>query len=218
MSADPLAFVYVPVDASSSGFSSRAGATANAPASLQAVTGEGAYKTIAGNTASALSLTAGVITDVSGDGQYSIGRWTNGTTGIGTISANQGAHYVVGRPLALARVAGPTATLSCTLKAATLPTAVSGNFPAGKVNAATALINLNGPLVDTLSIDLSIGSDHVTKAFSGVAVTGANLSASGALLTETMGTDQAAPYLSVGYTVATPSSGDVAGTIVLKCQ
>ncbi|WP_082926268.1 hypothetical protein [Cupriavidus sp. D384] len=218
VSADPLAFVFVPVDATSNGLSARAGATATAPASLQATTAEGAYKTIAGNAASAISLTSGTIADVTGSGQFSIGRWTNGATSVGSINANQGAHYVVGRPIALNRVAGPTATLTCSLQSATLPTAVSGNFPAGKLNSATAVINLNGPLVDTLSLDISIGSDRVVKTFSGAGVTGVNLSASGTLLAETLGSDQAKPYLAIGYTVASQSSGDVSGAIVFACQ
>lgn len=218
VSADPLAFVFVPVDATSKGLSARAGTTANAPATLQATTAEGAYKTIAGNAASAISLTSGTITDVTGDGQFSIGRWTNGATSVGSINANQGAHYVVGRPITLNRIAGPTATLACVLKSATLPTSVSGNFPAGKLNGASAVINLNGPLVDTLSLDITIGSDRVTKTFAGAGVTGVNLSANGTLQVETLGSDQAKPLLAVGYAVASPSSGDVTGALVLQCQ
>lgn len=218
VSADPVAFVYVPVDATSSGLSSRAGATANAPASLQVTTSEGAYKTIAGNAASSISLSAGTIAEVGGNGQFSIGRWTNGATTVGSINANQGAHYVVGKPLSLASVPGPSSKLSCSLTAATAPTAVSGNYAPGKVNSASAVINLNGPSIESLSLDLAIGSDHVTKAFAGAGVVGVNLSATGTLLAETLGSDQAKPYLAVGYTVSSQSSGDVSGTLVFSCQ
>lgn len=218
VSADPLAFVFVPVDATSNGLAARAGATANAPATLQATTAEGAYKTIAGNAASVISLTSGTIADVGGNGQFSIGRWTNGATNVGSINANQGAHYVVGKPLALVSVPGPTAKLTCTAQFATAPTAVSGNFAAGKLNSATAVINLNGPSIESLALDLSIASDRVTKTFANAGVVGVNLSSTGTLLAETMGSDQAKPYLSVGYTVASQSSGDVSGAIVFACQ
>lgn len=218
VAADPLAFVFVPTDATSNGLAARAGTTASAPASLQATTSEGAYKTIAGNAASTISFSAGTIADVAGNGQFSIGRWTNGSSTVGSISVNQGAHYVVGRPLALTRVAGPSATRNCALNSATAPTAVSGNFAPGKLSSVAATINLNGPLIDTLAIDLTIGSDHVVKTFTGAGITGVNLSATGTLQAETLGTDEAAPFLAIGYTVATPSSGDVAGVVVLKCQ
>lgn len=218
VAADPLAFVFVPVDATSNGLAARAGATANASAGLQATTAEGAYKTIAGNAASVISLTSGTIADVTGNGQFSIGRWTNGATSVGSINANQGAHYVVGKPLALASVPGPTAKLTCTAQAATAPTAVSGNFAAGKVNSASAVINLNGPSIESLTLDLSIGSDHVTKSFSNAGIVGVNLSATGTLLAETLGSDQTKPYLAIGYTVASQSSGDIAGAVVFSCQ
>lgn len=219
ITADPVAIVYVPTDASSHGLSSHAGVTATAPASLQATTPEGAYKALGGNQASLVSLTSGTIADVAGNGNYAIGRWTNGTTSQGNISVNQGAHYVVGKPLALPRTPGPTANLVCSLLTSTSPTAVSGNFPSGKVNNATAQISLGGPGIDTLTIDVAIGSDtHATATATGAPITGVSLSAAGTFQIETLGTDVTKPLLAVGYTITSPSSGDVSGVVVLQCQ
>lgn len=219
VSADPLAIVYVPTDASSHGLSSHAGVTATAPASLQVTTPEGAYKGLGGNQASFVSLTSGTIADVAGNGNYAIGRWTNGATSQGNISVNQGAHYVVGKPLALPRTPGPTANLVCSLLTSTSPTAVSGNFPNGKVNNATAQISLGGPGIDTLTIDVAIGSDtHATATATGAPITGVSLSAAGTFQIETLGTDVTKPLLAVGYTITSPSSGDVSGVVVLQCQ
>lgn len=219
VNADPLAIIFVPTDATSSGLSPRAGTTASAPATLQTTTPEGAYKVLAGNQATITTLASGTIAEVKGNGAYAIGRWTNGTSNTGNISVNQGAHYAVGKPNALTRTPGPASKLNCSLVASTNPTAVSGNFAPGKVNTAVAVIDLNGPLLDTFTIDAEIGADaNITRTISGAPVTGVSLSANGAYQIETMGSDQARPLLAVGYTIPTPSSGDVTGVVVLQCQ
>jgi hypothetical protein len=219
VTADPLAAIFVPTDATSRGLSAHAGVTASAPASLQATTPEGAYKTLGGNQATVVSLTSGTIAEVSGNGSYAIGRWTNGATTQGSISVNQGAHYAVGKPLVLPRTPGPVANLVCSLLSSTNPTAVSGNFPTGKVNIATAQISLGGPGIDSFAIDVAIGSDaHATATTTGAPITGAHLAPAGTFQFETLGTDTANPLLAVGYTIPSPSSGDVSGVVVLSCQ
>ena len=219
VSGDPLAVIYVPTDATSHGLSSHAGVTATAPASLQVATDNGGYKALGGNVASAVSLTSGSVSDVAGNGAYAIGRWTNGTSSLGNISVNQGAHYVVGVPLTVQRVLGPGQTLACSLISSTQPTAVSGNFAPGKVNSASAVIDLNGPLVQSINLDVSIGSDtHATATFTGGPITGAAPSATGTFQIETLGTNQTKPLLGIGYTIPSPSSGDVSGVVVLQCS
>jgi len=222
ITADPLAIVYVPTDATSRGLSPHAGITATAAASLQVTTPEGAYKGLGGNQASFVSLTSGTIADVKGDGNYSIGRWTNGATSLGNISINQGAHYAVGKPLTIApnlTVGAPDVKVNCTTIASTLPTAVSGNYPVGKLNSATATVDLTFASLNTFSLDVSIGSDaHATGTISNGPLKGLSLSAAGTFQIETLGTDATKPLLAVGYTIPSPSSGDVSGVVVLQCQ
>ncbi|MGX0939429.1 hypothetical protein ACUXQ2_005525 [Cupriavidus metallidurans] len=219
VTADPVALIYVPQDAVSRGASPHAYVTASVAASAQTKTAEGAYTTVGANSSVNVSLTTGTVADVSGNGNFSIGRWTNGTTSQGNISVNQGGHYVVGKPLALPRTPGPVANLVCSLLSSTNPTAVSGNFPTGKVNTATAQISLGGPGIDSFAIDVAIGSDaHATASTTGAPITGAHLATAGTFQFETLGTDTAKPLLAVGYTIPSPSSGDISGVAILACQ
>ncbi|GAB7540725.1 hypothetical protein [Cupriavidus sp. 8B] len=219
VTADPMAVVFVPQTETSTKSVLQSIASNAFPGSLQKATAEGGYKQIGIDANSLISLTTGKIVDVAGNGDFAIGRWTDGSSSIGNFSVNQGAHYAVGKPLALQRVPGPTATLSCTLLANTSPTAVSGNFGPGKVNAATATIDLNGPALQVLNLDIAIGSDtHATAKVTGTTVNGV-LQASGVLHhVQVMGTSQAKPLLAIGYAMPTPSSGDVTGVVVLQCQ
>ncbi|MCP3018262.1 hypothetical protein [Cupriavidus basilensis] len=219
VAGDPLAVVFVPQTEASTKPVLQSIASNAFPAQYQKATSEGAYTQIGIDANSLISLTAGKIVDVAGNGGFSIGRWTAGSSSIGSISVNQGAHYAVGKPLALQRVLGPTAKLNCTLQSATSPTAVSGNFAPGKLQAATAVIDLNGPVLDSASLDVSIGADaHATATIGGAAITGISGSNGVLLHTQTIGSDQAKPLLALGYAMPTPSSGDVTGVVVLQCQ
>lgn len=221
VTADPLAVVFVPSTETSTRSTTQSIASNSFGASFQKTTSEGAYTTIGPDANSLITLTSGKVVDVAGATNYAIGRWTDGSSNIlGNISSNQGAHYAVGTPITLARVLGPTAKLNCALTAATSPTAVSGNFAPGKLDSATAVINLNGPLVDRIDLGLTIGSDAgVTKSLTDGALINGISPANGALVhVQVFGTDASNPFLAVGYTMPMPSSGDVSGVVILKCS
>ncbi|MCY0852970.1 hypothetical protein [Cupriavidus sp. D39] len=214
-----MAVIFVPQTETSTKSVLQSIASNAFPAQFQKATTEGGYKQIGIDANSLISLTTGKIVDVAGNGDFAIGRWTDGSSSIGNMSVNQGAHYSVGKPLTLQRVLGPTATLSCTLLASTSPTAVSGNFAPGKVNAATATIDLNGPSLKALNLDIAIGSDgHATAAATLTALDGVLQSQGFMRHVEAMGTSQTKPLLAIGYAMPTPSSGDVTGVVVLQCQ
>lgn len=219
VTADPVALIYVPQDAVSRGASPHAFVTASVPASAQTTTSTGAYTTLGANSSVNVSLTTGTVADVAGNGSYAIGRWTNGTTSQGNVSVNQGGHYVVGTPLALQPIVGTITTRACSPIANTAPTAVSGNFAPGKLNSASATLDMNGPGLQSFSIDVGIGADtHATASATGAPYRGVSLSAAGTFQIETLGTDATKPLLAVGYTIPSPSSGDVTGVVVLQCQ
>jgi len=225
VSADPLALMYVPQDAVSNGVSSHAYLTAAVAASAQVKTDAGAYTTLGANSSVNVALTTGTVADVAGNGNFAIGRWTNGATTQGSVSVNQGGHYVVGVPLTVTpdlSVGAPDVKASCTAIAATQPTAVSGNFPVGKINAATGTVGLTFASLDSFNIDLAIGSDaHVTSSITNAPLKGLSLGTSGkpgTYLVQTLGTDAKKPLVAVGYTIPSPSSGDVSGVVVLSCQ
>ncbi|MCY0854253.1 hypothetical protein [Cupriavidus sp. D39] len=219
VTADPMAVIFVPQTETSTKSVLQSIASNAFPGSLQKATAEGAYKQIGIDANSLISLTTGKIADVAGNGDFAIGRWTDGSSSIGNMSVNQGAHYVVGKPLKLQQVLGPNKTLACSLAASTSPTAVSGNFGAGKVNGATATIDLIGPILNAANLDIAIGSDsHALAAIGTTAITGVSASNGVLLHVETLGTDQAKPLIAIGYAMPTPSSGDVTGVVVLQCQ
>nr|WP_315595567.1 hypothetical protein [uncultured Cupriavidus sp.] len=225
VSADPLALIFVPQDAVSRGVSSHAYVTAAVAASAQAKTTAGAYTTLGANASVNVVLTSGTVADLAGNGAFALGRWTNGATSQGNVSVNQGSHYVVGTPLTVTpdlTVGAPDVKASCTLAAATQPTAVSGNFPVGKLNAATATVGLTFATLDSFSLDVAIGSDtHITSSITSAPLKGVSLgtaSTPGTYLIQTLGTDAKKPFLAIGYTIPTPSSGDVSGVVVLSCQ
>lgn len=225
VAADPLALIYVPQDAVSRGVSSHAYVTGAVAGSAQVKTDAGAYTTLGANSSVNVALTTGTVADVSGNGMFAVGRWTNGATSQGNVSVNQGSHYVVGAPLTVSpdlTVGAPDVKAACTVVAATQPTAVSGNFPAGKLNAATATVGLTFATLDSFTIDLAIGSDiHVTASLANAPLKGVSLgtaSVPGTYLIQTLGADVKKPLLAIGYTVPSPSSGDVSGVVVLSCQ
>ncbi|WP_454056670.1 hypothetical protein [Cupriavidus sp. Marseille-Q8015] len=225
VSADPLALVFVPQDETSTRPTAYSVSTATLPANLQKVTAEGAYTQFAGDANSVIKLATGTVVDVAGNGDFAVGRWTNGSSSAGSINVNQGTHYAVGKPLKLIQditlqpdlSIGPK--LFCNGIASTSPTAVSGNYPAGKLNSATATISLSGPTVDSFTLDVAIGSDpHATATVTGVLPNALSISNGVLYHVQTLGTSQTSPYLAIGYAMPTPSSGDVSGVVVLKCQ
>ncbi|WP_316157694.1 hypothetical protein [Cupriavidus sp. BIC8F] len=219
VSADPLAVVFVPQTETSTRSVLQSIASNAFPAQFQKAPNDGAYTQLGIDANSLITLNGGTVADVAGNGEFAIGRWTNGSNSIGSISANQGAHYAVGKPLALQRVLGPSQTLACTILASTSPTAVSGNFTPGKVNSASAVIDLNGPGLTTISLDVAIGSDsHATATVSGTTLNGVTQSSGVLHHVQTMGSSQSAPLLAFGYAMPTPTSGDVTGVVILKCQ
>jgi len=225
VAADPLALIFVPQDAVSRGVSSHAYVTSAVAASAQTKTTAGAYTTLGANSSVNVVLTSGTVTDLAGNGSFALGRWTNGATSQGNVSVNQGSHYVVGAPLTVTpdlTVGAPDVKASCTVIAATQPTAVSGNFPVGKLNSATATVGLTFASLDSFALDVAIGSDtHATASLTNAPLKGVSLgtaSVPGTYLIQTLGTDAKKPLLAVGYTIPTPSSGDVSGVVVLSCQ
>ena len=219
ISGDPLAVIFVPHTETSTKPAPQAIASNAFPAQFQKSTPEGAYTQVGIDANSLITLATGKIVDVAGNGDYAIGRWTDGSSTIGSASVNLGEHYAVGKPLKIQQVLGIGKTLACALVASTSPTAVSGNFTPGKVNSATATIDLNGPTLQTISLDVAIGSDaHATATVNGTILNGVFQSNGVLHHVQTLGTSQTQPYLAFGYAMPTPSSGDVTGLVVLKCQ
>lgn len=219
LSADPLAVILVPQGSSTTKTVAGTISSATFAAQFQKSTPEGAYTQFGVDANSLVTLNSGKVVDVAGNGDFAIGRWTDGGSSVGTISVNQGTPYVVGKPLKVQQVLGMGQTRSCSLLAATNPTAVSGNFAPGKVNAATAVIDLNGPTLQSFNIDLNIGSDtHATATVTGTILNGVFIAQNVLQQVQTLGTDQSKPLLAFGYAIQTPSSGDVTGVAVLQCQ
>ncbi|WP_083384853.1 hypothetical protein [Cupriavidus sp. USMAHM13] len=225
VSGDPLAVIFVPQDETSTKSTGHSIASNAFPAALQLAPSNGGYTQLGVDANSLVKLNGGTVADVAGNGSFAIGRWTNGSDSIGNVSANQGAHYAVGKPLTLIQdlTLQPDLTLgpkrTCTAVANTLPTAVSGNYAPGRLNSATATIAMSGPTLQTVSLDISIGSDaHATATISGTILNGV-FSSNGVLHhVEVLGTSQTNFYLAFGYAMPTPSSGDVTGVVVMQCQ
>lgn len=199
------------------------------PATAQAVTAEGSYTTLgASNGAMSVKLSdVAEIDDVAGNGQYAIGRWKVGSFDVTTptvnntqtLRANQAAPYAVGIPLDL--YSGPsTGTLACTYEASTKPTSLDGSIAAGTFNGAgsSAIINLATKVI-TLNLSLDIGADHgVTVSKANILVDMPTTGGGSSVIAETVGSDLSKPYLVIAYGTVTPTSGDVGGLAVFRCQ
>lgn len=219
VSADPLAVVVVPQGSSTTKTVTGTISSANFAAQFQKATSEGAYTQFGVDGNSLVVFNSGKVVDVAGSGDFAIGRWTDGSSSVGSINVNQGTPYVIGKPLKIQQVGGLNQTRTCSLLASTSPTSVSGNFAPGKVNSATATIDLNGPVLQSLSLDVAIGSDaHATSTISGSILNGVFIAQGVLQQVQTMGTDQTKPLLAFGYAIPTPSSGDVTGVVVLQCH
>ncbi|WP_354676601.1 hypothetical protein [Cupriavidus plantarum] len=222
VSADPLAVVFVPHTETSTRPVLQSISHAAFPASLQKATAEGAYTKLGIDANSLFGLNTGKVVDVSGNGDYAIGRWTDGSSDLGQVSVNQGDHFAVGKPVKLVpdlTVGAPDIKLNCTAVASTSPTATSGNFAPGKLNAATAVLDLTFAALEKFTLDVAIGGDaHATATVVGSILNGVFISNGVLHHVQTLGTSQTQPYLAIGYTMPTPSSGDVSGVVILKCQ
>ncbi|RWA56011.1 hypothetical protein AU476_05490 [Cupriavidus sp. UYMSc13B] len=219
VSANPLAVVFVPQTEASTKSVLQSIASNAFPASLQTATAEGAYIQLGIDSNSLISLASGKVADVAGNGEFAIGRWTEGSSSIGSFNANQGAHYAVGKALKLVPDLTPGAEKACSLIASTAPTAISGNFMPGKVNAAMATIAMVGPTLKSFNLDVAIGSDtHATATATLTALDGVLQSQGFLRHIQTMGSDATKPLLAIGYATPTPSSGDVTGVVILQCQ
>ncbi|MDW3683251.1 hypothetical protein RA280_16130 [Cupriavidus sp. CV2] len=222
VAGDPLAVVFVPQTETSTKSVPQSIASNVFPAQFQKASAAGAYTQFGIDANSLITLATGKIVDVAGNGSYAIGRWTAGSSSIGSMSVNQGAHYVVGKPLTLTPFLPPTPAgvkANCSLVASTSPTAVSGNFAPGKVNSASAVVDIAAVSLEALDIDVTIGSDaHATTHAALTSITGVMISQGSLRHVQTLGSDPLKPFLAVGYAMPTPSSGDVTGVVVLQCQ
>jgi len=222
VTADPLAVVFVPQTETSTRSTQQSIASNAFPAQFQKATAEGAYQQLGIDGNSLITLSGGKIVDVAGNGDFAIGRWTDGSNSIGSISANQGAHYAVGRPLSLTPnldPAVPDTQATCTLTAATSPTAVSGNFAPGKVNSATATLSLKFARINTLTLDVSVGADQHATATIPFPTSAGVLQSSGVMQhVQFFGSSATNPSFAFGYAMPTPTSGDVTGVVVLQCK
>ncbi len=222
VSADPLAVVFVPQTETSTRSVLQSIASNAFPAQFQKALNDGAYTQLGIDANSLITLNGGTVADVAGNGEFAIGRWTNGSNSIGSISANQGAHYVVGKPITLVpdlTLGAPDMKANCAVVASTSPTAISGNFAPGKLNSASAVVDLTLATLDSFSLAVSIGADsQATATVTSVLLTGVAQSSGVLHHRQTMGTDPKKPLLAIGYAMPTPSSGDVTGVVVMKCQ
>lgn len=177
-------------------------------------------------------LLGGTVTDLAGNGEYAIGRWTNGSDSSGgTYNANQGRAWAVGTPL----VFEPSRddAYVCRMQAATHPVAVNGNAAPGVLNSAQAHMRMvaHSPAAGSsgapalylpeydLSLGYSIGTERVERSIQG-ATLGYLTNRVGhyTLASKLVGADARNPYLVVAYTFDTFATGPVSGLAVLACQ
>ena len=183
----------------------------------------GAYTTLPWGD-DGLSLSAGTVTDMAGDGHFAIGRWTAGSDSVGqSFNAKQGRVWAVGAPV---NVKLPKAGMSCALVAATRPTASDGNTVPGLLRSATAtvagVINSLGAVENVVDVSLqySIGKD-LDQKFTAAAPVGSMSTSRGtlsSLYTAFLGPDASKPYLVVSYGVHSPTVGLINGLAVLNCS
>lgn len=222
ISADPLAVILVPQGSSTTKTVAGTISSANFAAQFQKATAEGAYIQFGVDANSLVTLNTGKVADVAGNGDFAIGRWTDGGSSVGSISSNQGSHYAAGKPIKLLpdlTVGAPDVKANCVAVASTSPTSVSGNFAPGKLNSATAVVDLTFATLDSFTLDIAIGSDaHATATATGSILNGVFIAGGILQQVQTFGPSATKPYIAIGYAIPTPSSGDATGVVVLKCQ
>jgi hypothetical protein len=184
----------------------------------------GAYTTLPWGDET-MSLSAGTVTDLAGNGQFAIGRWTAGSDSAGnSYNLNQGRAWAVGAPVQVAAI--PGRVLRCSLVAATRPTSSDGNTAPGVLTAADAAVTADFDSWDdwanqaSLRLRYSIGSDIDQRFFSTDPVGAMSLSkrAGSSIATTFFGPDASKPYLVVSYGVHAPTVGLVNGLAVLSCS
>ncbi|WP_179402880.1 hypothetical protein [Burkholderia guangdongensis] len=185
----------------------------------------GAYVELPTSDDSVLSLSTGTITDIAGNGQYAIGRWTAGSDSAGhTYAANQGQVWAVGVPIQVTMALDEK--LTCSLVASTRPTATDGNTAPGSLDDASATVRFEKDVFDQfvpkadISLRYSIGSDK-GQSFEGATWLGAiqtSTATRSSLMTRLVGSDPSKPYLVVSYGVSAPSTGGINGIAVLSCK
>lgn len=193
-------------------------------ASLLKAHAPGAYTTLPWGDGT-LSLSAGTVTDLAGNGQFAIGRWTAGSDSAGnSYNTNQGRTWAVGAPVQVAAIEGRM--LNCSLVAATRPTSSDGNTAPGKLSAASATVkgeaDSHGRWNNKASLALrySIGNDVDQTFFSNEPVGAMALSRASrsSINTTFFGPDASKPYLVVSYGIHAPTVGLVNGLAVLNCS
>jgi hypothetical protein len=192
-------------------------------ASNQTEFAPGVYTALSDGTNS-ISLTSGsTIADVAGNGQYAIGRWTNGSDSVGgSYNANQGRTYGIGTPVSV--TLSGSQTLSCSLAASTKPTSSTGNVAPGTLSGATVTASFNSGLSSimlSVSLTYSIGADsNQTFTAQNVMANTANFNSVGAytLMNRFVGTQATQPYLLLAYGIQTPSTGTINGMAALSCH
>lgn len=178
-----------------------------------------------------LSLLSGTVTDLSGDGSYAIGKWTNGSDSSGaTYNRNQARVWAVGRPVDVDLKAG--ALMRCTLASKTQPAAMDGNTAPGTLLDASAEIRRvsdKDPAEMTLSLRYSIGQDQQTVTLESMpgaytsrqreaSHNGAQRSERYAVASRFIGRDPLKPYLAASYTLHSPTAGLISGMVALSCS
>jgi hypothetical protein len=185
----------------------------------------GAYGALPNSPDTVVRLVKGVVTDLAGNGQFAIGRWTRGEDSDGgSYNANQGRAWAVGTPIEADLAAREIRR--CDLVAATRPTAGDGRTPPGVLSGADALMKVELDRVSretranyTLHLRYSIGGD-LDQRFTGKSAIG-SLTSSGmthsTLMSRLVGTDPRSPYMVVAFGVEAPHAGVVNGMAVLYC-
>ncbi|WP_432263322.1 hypothetical protein [Cupriavidus sp. TMH.W2] len=182
----------------------------------------GAYSEFVTGTNVATLSSSATIAEVAGNGQFAIGRWTDGSDTLGgTYNVNQGRTYAVGTPVTVNLAVGTA--LNCSLVASTKPTSGAGNASPGTLEIATAKVAMSsmGSLVYNLNLTYSIGSDlHQAFSATGVYANSGVFSSStkSTLVSRLVGADPAKPSLMLSYGVQSASTGTVNGVAVLGCS
>lgn len=188
----------------------------------------GAYTGFPLGSGKRINLISGTVTDLAGNGQFAIGRWTDGSdSAAGTYNAKQGRVWAVGTPVNV--TLDPGKTLSCHLDSATHathPTAANGNTAPGTLEVATATFTNSGaqPLTSFLdghlSLQYSIGHDeHQTFAQVSPHSQGISLSRQEQFefISRFVGADPTHPWYLLSYAIHAPSTGTISGIAALAC-
>ncbi|AJY64232.1 hypothetical protein [Burkholderia glumae] len=191
----------------------------NAPASSQIQQASGAFTTLASSAAASDCLgidDGGVVSEIQSVGtDVAIGRWNQAMDTDGnTYTMEQGVHYAVGTPLALAAKSG---TLACTqLIADKVANAVGG--PSGTLNTSSATLDLAAGTLDNLNLSMSLNGTPYTFSSTQTPLNGAATSGQLSVQSVVVGHDAAQPLIAVGYSATLPDTTGIGGVVVLWCK